>query len=90
MPETSITPTCLKCGADAMIPGVRVIDRGESNARSPTELGIQTKPDAMLFKGEVRVTAIARVCGDCGFVEMYATRPGALWDAHVDLIARDL
>lgn len=90
MPETSITPTCIKCGGDAMIPGVRVIDRGDANARKPAELGLYANPDAILFKNEVRVEAVARVCGDCGFVEIYATRPQALWNAHIDRLARDL
>ena len=92
MPETDphITPRCLKCGSDGMIPDVRVIDRGESNGRQPVDLGLATKPDAVLFKGEVRVETVARVCGDCGFVEVYATDPAALWDAHVDRVARRL
>lgn len=91
MPETSsrITPTCLKCGADAMIPGVRVIERTDSD-RQPTEVGLFANPDAILFKGEVRVETVARVCGDCGFVEVYAIDPAALWDAHIDRLARDL
>ena len=92
MPETSpaITPTCLKCGSDAMIPGVRVIDRAEGNSRLPAELGVEVKPEAVLFRGEVRVETVARVCGDCGFVEVYAADPAALWDAHVERVARQL
>ena len=92
MPETDhdLTPRCLKCGSDSMIPGVRVIDRGDGNSRQPLELGVEVKPDAVLFRGEVRVEAVARVCGDCGFVEVYAADPAALWDAHVDRVARTL
>ena len=92
MPETSpeITPTCLKCGSDSIVPAVRVIDRGESDFRKPTQLGVAVKPDAVLFKGEVRVETVARVCGDCGFVEIYATDPAAIWNAHIDRTARTL
>ena len=92
MPERSpeITPRCLKCGSDAMVPGVRVIDRGESNATRPQSVGLETKPDALLFKGEVRVETTAVVCGDCGFVEVYAADPYKLWDAHIDRLSRDL
>ena len=25
----------------------------------------------------------ARVCGDCGFIELYAEKPGAVWDDHL-------
>ena len=92
MPETSpeITPRCLKCGSDAMVPDVRLIDRGESDMRKPAEVGLATKPDAILFKGEVRVGTAAQVCGDCGFVEVYATEPHKIWDAHIDRLARSL
>lgn len=79
---------CLKCGSDAVIPNVQVIDRGDANARKPLDLGLATKPDARVFKGEVRVQTTASVCGDCGFVEVYATDPAALWDAHIDRLAR--
>ena len=91
MPDRSpeITPRCLKCGSDAMVPEVRVIDRGDANTtRLTTELGLATKPDAVLFKGEVRVETTASVCGDCGFVELYANDPHTLWDAHIDRTSR--
>ncbi len=91
MPETDsdFTPRCLKCGSDAMVPGVRLIERVNDD-RKATELGLATKPNAILFKGEVRVETTAQVCGDCGFVEVYATEPYKLWDAHIDRLARDL
>ena len=91
MPERSpaITPTCLKCGSDAMIPDVRVIEQTE-DGRAATELGLATKPDAVVFKGEVRVQTRAVVCGDCGFIELYAADPAELWDAHIDRLSRDL
>lgn len=91
MPESdpALTPRCLKCGSDAMIPNVRLIERTDSD-RQATEVGLATKPNAVLFKGEVRVETTALVCSDCGFVEVYATQPHRLWDAHIDRLARDL
>ena len=79
--------TCLRCGSDSVIPDVRVIDRGEADNRRPEELGVTTRPDALVFKAEVRVQTTARVCADCGFVETYAVDPEALWQAHLDRIA---
>ncbi|WP_412070514.1 hypothetical protein [Rubrivirga sp. IMCC43871] len=92
MPETDaeITARCLKCGSDAMVPGVRVVDRGQNNHRHDSELGLQVRPDAVIFKREVRVGTWSQVCGDCGFVELYADDPAALWDAHIDRLANDL
>ncbi len=91
MPETdsALTPRCLKCGSDSVIPDVRLIDRGDADQRKVTELGVATKPQALVFKGEVRVPTHAQVCGDCGFVEVYATDPRTLWEAYVDRLSRE-
>jgi len=88
MSDADFTPRCLKCGSDSMIPDVRVLDRGHGNDRKPAEIGVYTKPDAILLKGEVRVETLAMVCGDCGFVELYAADPLKLWEAHVDRASR--
>ena len=91
MPQTdpSFTPRCLKCGADAMIPDVRVVDRGQNNHRHESELGLQVRPEALLFKGEVRVGTWAQVCGDCGFVESEAAEPRTLWEAYVERLSNE-
>lgn len=81
------TRRCLRCGSDSVIPDVRLIDRGESDMRKPQELGVQKNPSALMFKDEVRVPTRAQVCADCGFVEVYAVDPDALWQAHLDRVA---
>ena len=73
-----------------MVPDVRVIDRGDQNMRQSTELGLETDPQALFFKDEVRIGTRAQVCGECGFVEVYAADPARLWDAYVDRLSRDL
>ena len=92
MPDRSpeITPRCLKCGSDAMIPSVRFLEVDGNGGRRPVEAAVQTQPDAALFKGEIRVPLTSRVCGDCGIVEVYASDPHKLWDAHIDRTARQL
>lgn len=81
--------TCLRCGSDECIPDVRLIEEGDSTRR-PTKVGLQRRPDAKLFKGEVFVETTATVCGRCGFVELAAVDPDRLWDAHVERESRDL
>ena len=80
--------TCLRCGSDAEIPDVRLIDRDQSSAKR-ARVGLATRPDAMLFKGEVVVATRATVCGECGFVELTADDPDALWSAHIDRLGRE-
>lgn len=92
MPERdpAFTPRCLKCGSDSIVPDARLIDRGHGNDRQPSEVGVETKPDAWVLKGEVRVPTRVQVCGDCGFVETYVTDPHRVWEAHVERAARQL
>lgn len=91
MPERDpqFTPRCLKCGSDSVVPDARLIDRGDADSRKTAEVGVQTNPGAWVFKGEVRVPTRVQVCGDCGFIEVYATDPHKLWEAHVDRLSRE-
>ena len=41
---------CTRCGSDAVIPRVRVIDRGDSNTCQDLEVEVQRRPNAVLFK----------------------------------------
>ena len=92
MPEThsSISPRCLKCGSDAIVPDVLFLEKTNEGSRKPVELAVQRKPQAWIRKGEVSQLTQAQVCGECGFVELYAPAPAALWDAYIDRLANDL
>ena len=79
---------CPRCGSDAVIPDARLVDRGDGDARHTLEVGLVRQPDAMLVKHEERVAVRAQVCGDCGFVELYAADPAKLWGAYLDRLER--
>ena len=81
------TPRCLRCGSDSTIPDVRALALDSNGAHNGLELGVQKNPAALVLKGEVRSKTRAQVCADCGFVEVYAVDPEALWQAHLDRIA---
>jgi hypothetical protein len=49
-------------------------------------VAVARDPDAIFFTGEERIDTHARVCGECGFVELFAKDPRALYEAY--LIAR--
>ena len=70
--------TCVKCGSEASIDGVRILDRHSELNASDLTAAAYKDPHALLFKGEVTTTIVARVCGDCGYIELYATDPAAL------------
>jgi hypothetical protein len=43
---------------------------------------VARKPKAALFRGETRTELSARVCGDCGYTELFAENPSGLFEAY--------
>lgn len=74
---------CTRCGADAIIPRVRVLDRDEGGAHRDLQAEVQRRPNAMLFKRPERSTISAQVCGACGHAELYVEAPRALYAAYI-------
>jgi predicted nucleic-acid-binding Zn-ribbon protein len=74
---------CPKCGSHDIVPEARVIDRGHMNDQSKEmRVGVARKPEAWLFKQEERSDLFARICGGCGFAELYVREPRAIYDAY--------
>ena len=74
---------CARCGSDAVIPRVRVVDRDEGGIRQDLEVEVQRRPNAMFFKRPERSTLSAQVCSACGLAELYVEAPRALYAAHL-------
>ena len=74
--------TCTRCGSDEVIPRVRVVERGDGT-RYDLQVEVQRRPNAVLFKRPERSSLSALVCGACGFTELYAEAPRALYAAYV-------
>ena len=80
MPEPIV---CTRCGSDGVIPRLRVIDRGDDNARYDLQVEVQRRPNARFFKRPERSTLSAQVCGACGHTEFYTDAPRALYAAYL-------
>ncbi|HYH81952.1 MAG TPA: hypothetical protein VEX86_19255 [Longimicrobium sp.] len=80
MPEMT---TCPKCGSSEIVPSVRIIDRGDYNAQGQLQVGIEKKPSAWIFKELVPSDLNATLCASCGFTEIYASNPRAIYDAYL-------
>jgi hypothetical protein len=74
---------CPRCGSDEVMPRVRIVERAEDGARHDLQAEVQRRPNAMLFKRPERTNLAARVCGGCGYAELYADAPGALYRAYL-------
>lgn len=73
---------CAKCGSAKIIPRVYVSETGPYNMTLPVSLMLHENPDAVLFKETFRSGLMARVCGGCGYMELYAEQPGELYAAY--------
>lgn len=73
---------CPKCGARKVIPGVRILDQDGQYADKSLLLRLDRNPGSWLFPGAQLAQVRAHVCGACGYVELYAVHPGALWAAY--------
>jgi hypothetical protein len=78
-PTSSVCP---KCGAQRVIPGVRVLDRDGDSSTKDLSVRLDRNPSAWIFKGSEVVELTAKVCGRCGYAELYAADPAALWSAY--------
>ena len=59
------------------------MDQGQySDGRLQALVGY-TNPEAWVFKGSVYARLRATICGDCGYTELTAENPGALYDAYI-------
>lgn len=79
---------CVKCDSTNVIPSARVVDRGELNSTSMNlHIGVARKPEALLFKGEEIAEVRARVCADCGHVELFTRGGWSLYRAYLESIS---
>jgi hypothetical protein len=78
-----MSENCQKCGSDKIVPRVKVIDRGSSGAETDLMVSIDAQPDAFIFKQRTHSNVFAKVCGNCGFMEFYATNPESLYESYL-------
>lgn len=77
--------TCAKCGSIKVVPRAHVLDRGHySSDVGNVRVGVTRKPTALLFKGHEKVEVYARVCGECGFAELFVEEPHSIYQAYLD------
>lgn len=74
---------CPRCSSDEVMPRVRVVERGEDGYRHDLQVEVLRRPSAVFFKRPERINLTARVCGACGYTELYVDAPGALYTAYL-------
>jgi len=61
---------CAKCDSENVIPDGELLDRDET-AEHALGAAIYKDPDALVFAGKKRLAVAARICADCGHLELY-------------------
>jgi aerobic-type carbon monoxide dehydrogenase small subunit (CoxS/CutS family) len=75
---------CSKCGSGKIIPLAGMLDQGQhSDGELKARVGY-TNPEAWMFKGAVYAKLKANICGECGYTELIAEDPAALYDAYLN------
>jgi ribosomal protein S27AE len=74
---------CSKCGSAKVIPLVGMIDQGQGSDGTLMARVGYTNPEAWVFKGSVYAKLKANICGECGYTELVAENPGALYEAYL-------
>ena len=80
---------CPKCNSGKVMHNVRVVDRNGEYQDMSLSVRVERKPDALLFKGAKDFELRALICGDCGYVELYASDPGRLWQVYLSCEGSD-
>ena len=78
-----MNPKCSKCGSERVIPLVGMMDQGQYSDGTLKTLVAYTNPEAWVFKGAVYAKLKANICGECGYTELIAEDPAALYDAYL-------
>ncbi len=68
---------CAKCGSDTIINAPLMGGSGEGTGE--VYIQVLEHPDALMFKGPRRGALQARVCGKCGYTELYTANAPLLY-----------
>ena len=74
---------CPRCGSGKVVPRATIIDTADHGVAMPLRAVVARDPDTLLFKERVYTDLQARICGSCGFTEIYAAQPLAFYNAYL-------
>ena len=76
------TMKCPRCGSEKIMHNLWIRDRYDRLQGDDLEVVVESKPNALLFKGTHREALRATVCGECGNVELSVENPKGLWETY--------
>jgi hypothetical protein len=79
MSEASVCP---KCGCPDVIPDAQLVEERSGGRNRPLQAEVDENPGTLLFRGAHLGALRARVCGRCGFTELFVSNPEELLAAY--------
>lgn len=80
MAENSL---CFKCKSEKVMPKAHIMDRGDYSVDAGSlSLVVYENPEALIFKGTHEGQLYARVCGECGYTELFLENPKELYEIY--------
>lgn len=71
--------SCSKCGSTKVIPDARTYETAGGGVLATC---VSANPNAMIFKETKSGYLKARICGDCGYAELYVDNASELYAAY--------
>ena len=73
---------CAKCGSNSIIRRAMAVDKvTATGAERNFTVRVDADPTATVFKKSTRSDVHAWICGQCGYMELYADNPAELYEA---------
>jgi predicted nucleic-acid-binding Zn-ribbon protein len=73
---------CAKCGSTRIIPRARLTELAPPGQEESVRAAVTERPEALVFKGDKHVNTYAKVCGECGYAELYVDDPSVLYESY--------
>jgi|SRR6185295_248897 predicted nucleic-acid-binding Zn-ribbon protein len=83
-----VMAVCVKCASKDIIDEAEIIDTGQYSYESTLSARIYRNPGGFVFPGRVNSTILSRICGSCGYVELYLQNPRAFLEVAKGARAR--
>ena len=77
-----MTNTCEKCGSNQLIPRAEVVDHVKET-QTDLQVRVDGAPFAMFYTDSEYGKLSARICGSCGFTELYVDNPFSLYRKYL-------
>jgi hypothetical protein len=80
-----MSEACRRCGSEKIIPSVPLMDHyGDLGGFSdPARVSVSGQPDAWFFRDTATGRLRARICGECGYVELHASNFRMLYEKYL-------